>query len=115
MRIETMTVKLLRSAGEGRFANDTTELRVSLDEDDDWEAIELELRKRASANIARYWSELLQAEEDERQRSLQKRRDLRDEYLASLPEGAENQCDECPEENGYQMCDGCEFNGPGPY
>lgn len=55
MRIESLMVRVLRQ-GE-QYTNDQTELRVAIEEGDDWEEIERRLRIRAVALIKEHWEE----------------------------------------------------------
>uniref|UniRef100_A0A6M3LC26 Uncharacterized protein n=1 Tax=viral metagenome TaxID=1070528 RepID=A0A6M3LC26_9ZZZZ len=98
MRVESIRIKVLRQ-GE-RYTNDETSLQVQLEEGDDWEAIERDLRARAVALIAEHW-ELREAEERSEREYLQKKRN---EYVARRLEEGREPCDGCLDEYPCREC-----------
>ncbi len=53
MRVERITVEVLRQ--DEKFTNDRTTLQVALDEGEDWNVVEPQLRDRATALIEGHW------------------------------------------------------------
>lgn len=113
MRIETITVKVLRSSRQ--YANDELSFTVALDDkDDDWTTIERELRHKAVDAIERHWVE---REEEERldyekaeAEARAKQVAARDEWLKEDWESndAEEPCETCPFLNSAcEVCEGC--------
>jgi hypothetical protein len=121
MKVETLTVKLLRS-GE-RYNNDSTEIRVSLEDGDDWTSIERELRQKAEALIEAHWeqkkaAELAahRAEQKVNDRNIAALKKARDEYLEALPEHVTLICLNCPVNQTNTIpgaaCTGCPHDHP---
>lgn len=100
MRIESITVKLLRS-GES-YTNDSTEIRVALEDGDDWIAIERALRWEAVNLIEEHWRERREAEEAAELKRAAARAAheagiiaQRDKYLEDV-EAEKRDCSKCP-------------------
>lgn len=108
MRIESVTVKLLRSGRE--FSNDTIELRVGLEEGEDWEAVENQLRHDGAAAIRRHWREVVQREREEEHAEEMRQTAIRDASARARladPEQAARPCLYCTPRRWPYGCDGC--------
>jgi hypothetical protein len=113
VRIESVTVKLLRSGRQ--YSNDTIELRAQLDEGEDWQAVENELRHEGAAAIRRHWREVEAREREEERAEEMARVARRDEltkaWLGNREKGGHpcppycsprywpHGCDSCPAES----------------
>lgn len=100
MRIESIKVKLLRSVES--YTNDETEIRVALDDGDDWKRIEQELRLNAEALIELHWQKKREAEEAEQLKRAEARAAheagiiaQRDKYFEDV-EAEKRDCSKCP-------------------
>jgi hypothetical protein len=102
MKIEILTVKLLRSGL--RYSNDSTELVVVLEEGDDWKEIEPKLRLEAVELIEAHWKRRaeLELEETRRRRELELKE--RNERAARMRAEGESPCDAC---DHYHDCKDC--------
>lgn len=108
MRIESVTVKLLRSGRQ--YSNDTIELRAQLEEGEDWQAVENELRHEGAAAIRRHWREVEQKEREEEHAEEMRQTAIRDANARARladPEQARRPCLCCSPRRWPHGCDGC--------
>ena len=107
MRIESLTVKCLRSGRQ--YSNDTTEIRVVLEGGDDWTEIEPRLRDQAVGLIDEHWRRVEDKEREKRAQEQLRRNEWVKQFMAEHP--GDSPCPACD----WEECAGCPRNDGIPF
>lgn len=123
MKIENLTVKMLRSGPPGSYANDSLDINVSLEDGENWHEIEREIRIQAEKQIKDHWEFIEAEKKSARDKARAKEKEemaiqlkARGEWLDSLGDTEDkNVCTElCPRHRDNIWCwpcANCPFDG----